>query len=65
MDYFSAQRQHTARAVFGEATVVCGSGRGQWLALEITEVSSQKCGVSSSYIVAVYLVAALWSRYLD
>ena len=48
MDYFSVQRQHTARGVFGEATVVCGSGRGQWLALEITEVSSQYCGVSSS-----------------
>ena len=51
MDYFSVQRQHTARGVFGEATVVCGSGRGQWLALEITDVSSQYSGVSSSSIV--------------
>ena len=48
MDYFSVQRQHTAGGVFGEATVVCGSGRGQWLAQEITDVSSLHCGVSSS-----------------
>ena len=55
MDYFSVQRQHTASGVFGEArgeaTVVCGSGRGQWLAQEITDISSQHCSVSSSSTV--------------
>ena len=45
---FSVQSHHTTGGELDEVTVVCGSGREQWLAQEITDVSSQHCGVSSS-----------------